>query len=77
MSNYDMTFDKKITAGQVFDTIFGGEEEKTIEHTDLSGDQCLPGGKAFGRDRGGPGGGEAPLSEAFAGHRLWSAGPAG
>lgn len=30
MSNYDMTFDKKITADQSFDTIFGGEEDNHL-----------------------------------------------
>ena len=30
MSDYDMTFDKKITADQTFDTIFGGEEDNHL-----------------------------------------------
>lgn len=30
MSDYDMTFDKKITADQSFDTIFGGEEDNHL-----------------------------------------------
>ena len=30
MSNYDMTFDKKIVDDASFDTIFGGEEDNHL-----------------------------------------------